>query len=408
MSRNLSESVKRRIAGKQYFKCANSSKKNLYGLEGYKCPLWKIKGIKQGSFGESCYEIDHILEHNESHDDSEKNLQALCLICHRVKTSRYATKRCKQKRSKTLKKSVPVKKPTLQEKHKPIFKKNLKSVKKAKPLKKSIAIKKALQCKDKPIFKKNSKSVKKPKSSKQYVKYTCARCKDEFNRKGHYEKHLTRKKPCIKRDVSTKKIKDYICKGCGANLSRTDKLHSHEKICDEYQTRIKGVPASKHKSQILFPFKTPHGCIPIEIERKLFNPEKNPFISLFEHCYCNLRDSRYLNIYYSSSSDKDTHGFIYIQGGWQRKKLQSIIDETLLILISDLNNYLNYAGNSMEEKNRIYLIDCINAISKKNVLLNNSKVRDLHIKIRELLIDSEFITKFHYESNSDSNKCIEK
>lgn len=98
MSRNVSESVKKQIAGRQKFRCANSTNVTLIGLENCSCPLWEIDGMDKGLFGESCYEIDHIVEHSISHNDDEKNLQALCLMCHSVKTKRFATIRAKNKK----------------------------------------------------------------------------------------------------------------------------------------------------------------------------------------------------------------------------------------------------------------------------------------------------------------------
>lgn len=95
MFRNVSESVKKRIAGKQYHKCANNPDCDIRFLDNFECPLWKINGSNRGAFDESGYEIDHVIEHSISKDDSEKNLQALCLNCHRVKTKRYATSRSK-------------------------------------------------------------------------------------------------------------------------------------------------------------------------------------------------------------------------------------------------------------------------------------------------------------------------
>ena len=88
--RNVTESTKKRVAGKQNYKCNNKPGRKLKGLRKYSCPLWKDKK-NPGSFDESGYEIDHIVEHCLSHDDSESNLQALCVSCHRVKTKRFVS-----------------------------------------------------------------------------------------------------------------------------------------------------------------------------------------------------------------------------------------------------------------------------------------------------------------------------
>lgn len=89
--RKVSESIKKRIAGKQKHKCANKPGKILRNLNGYDCPLWKINDIDgdKGYFDENGYQIDHIIEFCISGDDSEDNLQALCVNCHGVKTKRF-------------------------------------------------------------------------------------------------------------------------------------------------------------------------------------------------------------------------------------------------------------------------------------------------------------------------------
>ena len=92
--RKLSEGKKKIIAGRQGYKCANKPGSNLKGLEDYDCLLWKIKDdVMKGSFDESGYAIDHILEHCITQDDSEDNLQALCNNCHAVKTKRFLIER---------------------------------------------------------------------------------------------------------------------------------------------------------------------------------------------------------------------------------------------------------------------------------------------------------------------------
>jgi HNH endonuclease/Zinc finger, C3HC4 type (RING finger) len=90
--RNVSEAKKKNVAGKQHYKCANRPGIEIKGLANYECPLWKIKGIKQGSFDESGYDIDHIIEHSITGDDSIENLQALCKMCHSTKTKRFLMK----------------------------------------------------------------------------------------------------------------------------------------------------------------------------------------------------------------------------------------------------------------------------------------------------------------------------
>lgn len=93
IKKKVSDSVKKRIAGKQYYKCNNKIETKLYGLENYKCVLWQKDDENKGSFDESGYEIDHIKEFSLSKDNSEENLQALCLMCHKTKTKRFLNKK---------------------------------------------------------------------------------------------------------------------------------------------------------------------------------------------------------------------------------------------------------------------------------------------------------------------------
>src|ERR1044071_5373644 len=88
--RNISEAKKKNIAGRQFYKCANEPGAKLQGLIEYECPLWNKLGTNKGSFDESGYEIDHIKEYCISADNSIENLQALCKMCHSVKTKRFA------------------------------------------------------------------------------------------------------------------------------------------------------------------------------------------------------------------------------------------------------------------------------------------------------------------------------
>jgi hypothetical protein len=86
VKRDVSESIKKSIAGKQYYKCANTPTAQLNGLEDYKCVLWKNS---DGSFDEAGYEIDHKMELSVGGTNDIVNLHALCTCCHRVKTTRF-------------------------------------------------------------------------------------------------------------------------------------------------------------------------------------------------------------------------------------------------------------------------------------------------------------------------------
>lgn len=80
-SRVITDKVKKQILEQQEYRCGNK-----YGINGYKCLLWKYEN---GYFDESKYEFDHIEEYCLTHNNSINNLQALCPNCHAVKTKLF-------------------------------------------------------------------------------------------------------------------------------------------------------------------------------------------------------------------------------------------------------------------------------------------------------------------------------
>jgi 5-methylcytosine-specific restriction endonuclease McrA len=89
--RNVTEGNKKLVAGRQRYKCAAS-------VVGYKCPL------RGRVFDESGYEVDHIIRLADGGSNEPDNLQALCAMCHSVKSKREAVGK------KLLKKAAPKKK----------------------------------------------------------------------------------------------------------------------------------------------------------------------------------------------------------------------------------------------------------------------------------------------------------
>lgn len=84
---SISDSRRLTIAGKQRFRWANSIDPTR--VPCYTCPF----SHDGGSFDESCFEIDHILELASEGSNDDSNLQALCICCHRVKTRRFNSRR---------------------------------------------------------------------------------------------------------------------------------------------------------------------------------------------------------------------------------------------------------------------------------------------------------------------------
>jgi len=94
-ARKLPESIKKAIAGRQNYQCANSPGSNR--IPRYKCDRWLIGG---GNFNQSGYDIDHIIEVADGGGNDITNLQALCPGCHRVKTNTSSRNRVVSRNSK--------------------------------------------------------------------------------------------------------------------------------------------------------------------------------------------------------------------------------------------------------------------------------------------------------------------
>jgi 5-methylcytosine-specific restriction endonuclease McrA len=82
----ISNKIKETVVKSQNNKCANKPLNPAINLKGYMCLLWYCN---DGNFDESGYQIDHIVEYCDEHNNSIDNLQALCPNCHSVKTKRY-------------------------------------------------------------------------------------------------------------------------------------------------------------------------------------------------------------------------------------------------------------------------------------------------------------------------------
>ena len=95
--RKVTESTKKLVAGNQWFKCANKPDSKLKRLEDYECPLWCKVTDNRGCFDGTGYEIDHIDEVSVSGDNDLCNLQALCKMCHCMKTKMFMREHMKSK-----------------------------------------------------------------------------------------------------------------------------------------------------------------------------------------------------------------------------------------------------------------------------------------------------------------------
>ncbi len=75
VKRHVTAGTKKLVAGRQRYMCAAS-------VPDYNCPLGGAP------FDEAGYDVDHILPLSDGGTNEASNLQALCLMCHRVKSNR--------------------------------------------------------------------------------------------------------------------------------------------------------------------------------------------------------------------------------------------------------------------------------------------------------------------------------
>ena len=205
-SRKLSESVKKTIAARQRYQCANKPGSELRGLKGYDCKLWKINDEYKGNFDEYGYEIDHIIEYSISANDKQKNLQALCKTCHGVKTKRFSQKKCKK------------------------YDKNTDSDDDTDDMDDTNDTNDMDETNDTDD---TDETNEEDSNQTEYLHnnailiYECKNCFKKFPFKGDYIRHLNRKRPCKFGSNVDTKAKMFKCKKCGKNFTRKDYLQKH-------------------------------------------------------------------------------------------------------------------------------------------------------------------------------------
>ena len=192
-SRHVTHAQKKFVAASQHFKCNNKPGSKLVGLADYKCPLWKDEEHK-GTFDISGYEVDHITEWSISKDDSLDNLQALCILCHKVKTKRFMMKK---------------------------------------------------KDKCKPVTERTIEDEEDNQANNKFI-YRCEYCLKNFSTAGNLKSHQKYARYCRSFQESSE-IHEFICEFCGTSLASKQNLTRHILSCpDKKVYKLK----SKYKTQI--------------------------------------------------------------------------------------------------------------------------------------------------------------
>jgi len=89
-NRYISQKTKTIVLDRQQYKCANNAHYPSINLSDYSCLLWRYQ---DGTFDQSGYEFDHIDEYSITNNNTLENIQALCPMCHSVKTKKFKNNR---------------------------------------------------------------------------------------------------------------------------------------------------------------------------------------------------------------------------------------------------------------------------------------------------------------------------
>ena len=273
------------------------------------------------------------------------------------------------------------------------------------------------------------------------MKYICERCKKPFYTKGELESHEKKKKKCPIQEVS--EIKLPICEcDCGSILSSPHRLNEHKIICSyiKKQNRIKsnmeinnsniknnkGIIANgdnkifannnitinnKYSTIIILPYTEKFQItagLTQEEQEKITNPNRNPYLTLFELVHCNPQKPSYHNIYYQKEKVNRISVFTGID--WEEKKTSEIIAEIIQIHGKDLSKFLSHGAYLLPKKTKdmihehIKLIDTYNVKTKLDKKKFDNNMTYLHTNIISILVEkSNIICLTYIKSHSELN-----
>ena len=268
---------------------------------------------------------------------------------------------------------------------------------------------------------------------KKHVTYTCDRCKTSFRKKYNYTCHLNRKTKCEKRTKAKAIIKPHVCKGCDKGKSRIDSLTRHHKKCKPYKIYLKGGKNVANNNVIgvnvgtanvtinnitainvdydttfFFPFGKCYDISHLNSSesRLIMNHEVNPILFLFKCFFCNPSRPQFNNIYYPP--DYDNHIMVYTGASWQKRKIGQVLNEIILLIRSQIVNFINETAYSLRKKTKdwlgsyIYGIYGSDIMSEEDLDTYNLKVHELHIEMRRALVKNEPFIGNHYKKYLDA------
>jgi hypothetical protein len=323
--RNVSESLKKHVAGNQNFKCANNPEANIKGLDGYECPKWKFN---QGSFDTACYEIDHIKEHCLTHDDSIGNLQALCHDCHAVKTRLFKITQTQQTwQTQQTQQDITQTREAQQ----------TQQAQQAQQAQQDITQTRQTQ--------QTQQDITKTQQTQQDTisNFQCSVCNRNFAKKSHFINHTNKKNKCQPINTTHEnpiilpdKPPNFQCSVCNRNFTKKSHLINHTN--------------KKNKCQ-------PINTLP---EKSIILPE-NPIILI------NNKKCKYCNKLFGRKDTADTHMKQYCPIIKQQNNKLTALEEKNKQLEDEFNKL-----TALKEKNKQLEDETNNIYSINNNIINNT------------------------------------
>jgi len=352
--RKVTESMKKYIAGKQHYQCANKPGSNIPGVDGYECPLWKSTDQERGNFDASGFEIDHKEEHCINHDDSLENLQALCKMCHSVKTKKFMMTRN-----------------TIQ-----AMKKN------------DLNSAKYTTCDNKTSESENA-SKSETESESENTTFEC-KCGVILASKFCLKRHQNSKYCTMYVDAK----REYKCKydGCKYVSSRSDNLARHIKKCKYYVINNNTSSQSiSYNAPVMDGIKlvdfATDGIDSINLTElnQIIDSLNHPVIKLIELVNLNCNKPEYHNVYYRNI--KDGYGNVYENGRWISKIIRDIIAILIDAKKRDLIKIIRTKQSWLVPSAKKYLISTVKRLS------NSESLKLLYKAIKLLLVNNHSVVK---------------
>ena len=269
---------------------------------------------------------------------------------------------------------------------------------------------------------------------KVYIRHVCKRCNQQFFQKSALDRHIARKKKCVKQPISEIVLAECKC-ACGNQFQNPAGLRRHEKRCVDSEfskAKMKGymsgnIDATGNKdcvmvgnnnggtvngnncntttniaktanvtinsNIIIVPYTREFGIDRLSRAEQevIMDITENPHLSLFQFVHCDTSRTSYHNIF--GTPDMIPNIWVHDGTSWTKEKISYVIKEILQKQRNDLKNFLYDGHLKIDAKIQVYiqqhidLLDKTNATSKEEIEKYTENLHMLHGCIQQMLMD---------------------